>query len=201
MVGNSMDDREMLARMGEPTPVLGICDGAIKPSYLHKKESYCRNWRPGQVITGDVKPLIKPEKPRHAVGVSVLLIENGKLLLGKRGPGVAAGQGWWGTPGGRLELDEDFESCARREFKEETGSTLNGPLKVIGYKKHFRFEEHYIMFYVFASSHMGFINNPEPTKCEGWQWIDQEGLFFFDLQVTEPKDILHTAFAEWERNK
>jgi ADP-ribose pyrophosphatase YjhB (NUDIX family) len=131
-----------------PEQVEGFCD--LESSIPHGKLFSCPNWRP-----------VKPEKPRHAVGVSVLLIENGALLLGKRGPSTGAAQGWLSTPGGRLEIDESFEDCARREFKEETGATLYGRLKILGYKKHFRFGEHYIMFYVFAPGHVGTIGNPE----------------------------------------
>lgn len=37
----------------------------------------------------------------------------------------------WGLPGGVLELDEDLQSCARRELVEETGLTA-GPLRLVG---------------------------------------------------------------------
>src|SRR5579863_6258018 len=53
-------------------------------------------------------------KPRHAVGVSVLLAENGRLLLGRRKGNTAAGM--LSTPGGRLELEEQPLYCAVREF-------------------------------------------------------------------------------------
>ena len=49
------------------------------------------------------------------VGVAVVLVENGKLLLGKRL------DGGWCIPCGFVEWDESVEAAARREFKEETG--------------------------------------------------------------------------------
>ncbi len=52
-------------------------------------------------IRDAVNQALKVEKPRHAVGVSVLLVENKMVLLGRRKNNVAAG--WLGTPGGRLE--------------------------------------------------------------------------------------------------
>ncbi len=42
--------------------------------------------------------------------------DNGRLLWQQRGD-----FGWWGLPGGVLELDEDLATCAVREAKEETG--------------------------------------------------------------------------------
>lgn len=188
-------------------PVYGICDRSLQQSALHTKTDFCVNWRPGQVVEGEVQPLIAhPEKPRHAVGVSVLLIEHedgiGRILLGKRGPDTGAAQGWLGTPGGRLEIAESFEECAQREFAEETGAGLiRANMKIIGYRKHFRFGEHYIMFYVLATTHVGLIENPEgERKCEGWDWYSAAAATTCS-NVTEPKDILYEAFAEAERRK
>ena len=49
------------------------------------------------------------------VGVAVILLEEGKLLLGKRR------DGGWCIPCGHVEWDEDVKSAAIREFREETG--------------------------------------------------------------------------------
>lgn len=49
------------------------------------------------------------------VGVAVVLIEHGRLLLGRRRDGA------WCIPCGYVEWDEHVEVAARREFREETG--------------------------------------------------------------------------------
>lgn len=49
----------------------------------------------------------------------MVLVEDGKILLIKRGREPFAGQ--WATPGGRIEEGETAEECAKREMKEETG--------------------------------------------------------------------------------
>ncbi len=49
------------------------------------------------------------------VGVAVILLEGGRLLLGERR------SGGWCIPCGHVEWEEDVESAARREFREETG--------------------------------------------------------------------------------
>lgn len=48
---------------------------------------------------------------------SICIVDDrGRLLWQQRGD-----FGWWGLPGGVLELDEDLATCAIREAKEETG--------------------------------------------------------------------------------
>ena len=45
-----------------------------------------------------------------AKGLSVLLIERGQDPF----------KGCWAFPGGFMQMDEDAETCARRELEEET---------------------------------------------------------------------------------
>jgi 8-oxo-dGTP diphosphatase len=49
----------------------------------------------------------------------IILVENGKILLVKRGREPFKGE--WAVPGGRIEDNETAEECAIREMKEETG--------------------------------------------------------------------------------
>lgn len=51
---------------------------------------------------------------------------NGRLLWQKRGD-----FGWWGLPGGILELHESLPDCVRREVAEETGLHVE-PYRVVG---------------------------------------------------------------------
>ena len=53
------------------------------------------------------------------VGAGVLAVQDGKVLLGRRG--VNPGMGLWCFPSGFVEIDEGPEEAAVREFKEETG--------------------------------------------------------------------------------
>ncbi len=54
-----------------------------------------------------------------AVGVAVVVLEGSRILLGRRGRGVKAGE--WCIPCGYVEWDEDVRDGARREVREETG--------------------------------------------------------------------------------
>ena len=58
------------------------------------------------------------ENPSPAV--SVLLVKDEKVLLGKRAHGSFK-EGLWCLPCGFIEFDEDFLTAARREVQEETG--------------------------------------------------------------------------------
>jgi 8-oxo-dGTP diphosphatase len=58
----------------------------------------------------------------HAAGV-VLVRRDGAVLMQHRGE-LPPGKYWplcWAYPAGHVEEDEDFESAARRELREETG--------------------------------------------------------------------------------
>ncbi|GKZ30584.1 hypothetical protein AbraIFM66950_009661 [Aspergillus brasiliensis] len=56
--------------------------------------------------------------PRVGVGVFVIN-HKGQIVLGQRKS--SHGAGTWALPGGHLEFNESFESCAAREVLEETG--------------------------------------------------------------------------------
>ncbi len=53
------------------------------------------------------------------VGVGVVLVDNEKLLLIKRGN--EPGRGLWAVPGGKVRPGESLKEAARREAREETG--------------------------------------------------------------------------------
>ena len=55
-----------------------------------------------------------------------LFIHKGRVLLLKRNG--APYSGTWGLPGGKIESGEDAQTAARRELREETGISYEGPL-------------------------------------------------------------------------
>lgn len=105
------------------------------------------------------------------VGVGVLVLRDGKVLLGKRRG--SHGAGTWSAPGGRLEYGESIEACARRELAEETGMDL-GPVTPGPYANDVfpEIREHYVTVFVVARQATGEPDNKEPHKCEGWLWFD-----------------------------
>jgi 8-oxo-dGTP diphosphatase len=107
---------------------------------------------------------------RPMVGVAVIVIKDGKVLLGKR---ISAhGSGTWQFPGGHLEFGESIEDCARREVMEETGLRIRR-IRIGPYTNdYFEAEgKHYITLYMLADYDAGDVILNEPHKCERWEWV------------------------------
>ena len=105
------------------------------------------------------------------VGVGVLIIQDSKILLGKRKN--AHGAGTWAPPGGHLEFGESFEDCARREVLEETG------LEVVSLRKYgftndvfTKENKHYVTVFMVVDTFIGEPKVLEPDKCECWEWFE-----------------------------
>lgn len=115
------------------------------------------------------------EKDRPKIGVNVIVIRDGKLLLGKRKKVV--GDGAWGLPGGHFEWMESLVEGAKRELTEETGLTadkltflhiINDPMPDKG--------THYVHIDFLAEGVHGEPRVMEPEKCTEWKWFDLNNL-------------------------
>ena len=109
------------------------------------------------------------------VGVGVIVVRDGRVLLGcRRG---SHGAGSWAFPGGNLEFGEGVEECARRELLEETGLVLrhvrHAPFTVNHFAEH---DRHYVTLFVQADGVEGVPSNLEPALCDGWEWHDWDAL-------------------------
>lgn len=110
-------------------------------------------------------------KPFPRVGVGVLVIKDGKILLGKRKN--AHGNGTWSPAGGHLEFGETVEECAARELLEETGLVAHSIRTLTWVNNVFEAEnKHYITIFTIADTFTGTPMLKEPDKAEEWQWFD-----------------------------
>ncbi len=119
--------------------------------------------------------LLRNEGHPPRVGISSMVLKEGKILLGRRKGSHGAGA--WSTPGGHLEYGETVEVCATRELLEETSlkalSLMPGPYTndVIAPDG-----KHYITLFVFITNFEGSPICCEPEKCEGWFWFTLDAL-------------------------
>jgi 8-oxo-dGTP diphosphatase len=109
------------------------------------------------------------------VGVTVLIVKDGKYLLGRRmGNMIAASQ--FQTPGGHLENGESIIGCAIREIKEETDLEIENVhfaclSNVTDFPPH-----HYVMVCLVADWKSGESKNCETDKCMDWEWYAPDAL-------------------------
>ncbi len=112
------------------------------------------------------------DRPR--VGIGVMVIKDGRVLLGKRKASHGTGEYSW--PGGHMEYMESFEECARREVREESGLEIENVrfLRLLNLKSYA--PKHYVDIGMVADWKSGEPQVLEPEKIEGWDWCDMENL-------------------------
>jgi 8-oxo-dGTP diphosphatase len=113
--------------------------------------------------------------PIPLVGVGVLIVRDGRVLLGLRHG--SHGADTWAPPGGHLEFGESVEDCARRETREEKGLEL-GLIRAGPYTSDVFAEEekHYVTLFVTADAGEGEPEVREPAKCRRWEWFPWSAL-------------------------
>lgn len=118
--------------------------------------------------------------------IIVLNKDQKKVLLGKRINSYKSG--FYGLPGGRLELEEEILSGGERELLEETGLKAN-TLKYAGVVHEKKADHTFVHFALICTDFEGEPTVVEKDKCQSWQWFDLQNL---------PEDILpgHKAALE-----
>ena len=111
---------------------------------------------------------------RPKVGIGVMVIRDGKVLLGKRKGSHWQGEYAW--PGGHLEYMESFEQCARREIREECGIEIaNIRFQFLSHIKKY-LPKHYVHVGLVADWQSGEPKVMEPKKSLDWEWFDLKNI-------------------------
>jgi uncharacterized protein (TIGR00730 family) len=116
-------------------------------------------------------PTIRPP----AVGVSALVVRDGKLLLGlRRG---AHGAGTWAPPGGAVDGGEQPAATALRELEEETGLRGGAAHPLTFTNDLFPADrQQWVTLHHLVAGAEGEPQNREPGRCERWEWFPLDAL-------------------------
>ena len=121
------------------------------------------------------------EKKKVGVGVGVMILKDGKILLGKRhedpekAQSVLGGEGTWTMPGGKLHFGELLEDGAKREVMEETSIELN-KVKVICVNQDMTETAHFITIGLLSDDFEGDAKVMEPDVITEWRWFGLNNL-------------------------
>jgi len=115
------------------------------------------------------------QKNYPKVGIGVIVVKNGKLLMGKRIN--THGGNTWSLPGGKLEFNETWEECAIRECSEETGIKIKNPVFFLATNDIMKEEgKHYITIYMKGEYELGEASVIESDKFIEVGWFDLNDL-------------------------
>ncbi len=115
------------------------------------------------------------------VGFGVMLLRDGKVLLGHRhddptkASSLLNGAGKWTMPGGKLHFGETFEEGAKREVIEETGIRL-GSAKVIAVNNDMTKTAHFVTVGMLAEEFSRKARVMEPDEITEWGWFGLKAL-------------------------
>ena len=130
-----------------------------------------------------------PSKLGVSVGVVVKKVVNGValLLMPKRSTFIDGG-GLWGLPGGKMEPDETWEDCARRELLEETTLKCDTFRQIVWSTDYITSdgETRYVTLFVEALHWSGEPTITEPHKCMDIQWFSESEFVSLESEVFGP---------------
>ena len=109
-------------------------------------------------------------KPDIHIDLHLVLMRDGCVLMGvRRNTEFAPGQ--YHVPAGHLEIDETIIDGIIREASEETGIELTPEDIDLALVMHVRDESDRLSLFFTADHWSGEIENREPQKCAGWEWV------------------------------
>lgn len=108
-------------------------------------------------------------KPDVRVDLHLVLLRNGRILMGeRRNSAFASGQ--YHVPAGHLELGETIIDGLIREAREETGIAIAPEDVNLAYVMHVHEPVDRLSMFFAVNRWSGKIENCEPDKCAGWEW-------------------------------
>ncbi len=119
------------------------------------------------------------ENTNVGVGFGVMILRNGKILLGQRHVDPAKADSelhgeWTRTmPGGKMRFHESFEETCHRETLEETGLEINtSTIKIISITNDMVSDKHFVTIGFLSEDVKGEPQVLEPDEITQWQRFD-----------------------------
>jgi NADH pyrophosphatase NudC (nudix superfamily) len=118
--------------------------------------------------------------------VSVLVVKNDTILLGKRL--AEPGKGKWALPSGYIEFEDDFLTAAVREVKEETGLDVE-IISILNVQSAFLpAEHHFLNIYLLARVTGGRLHSQDDLENANWFSLSEplpEMAFIPDIDIIQ----------------
>lgn len=121
------------------------------------------------------------QKPK--VGVGIMILKEGKVLLGKRhddpkkADSELHGEGTWTMPGGKLDFLETLKEGAFREVFEETGIKIKKEnIKIISVADDIVKDAHFVTVGFLCEEFEGEPMVMEPDEITEWKWHNLDSL-------------------------
>jgi len=138
------------------------------------------------------------EKQKPKVGVGLMLLKDGKILLGRRHEDAEKassdlhGEGTWTMPGGKIDFYETLIDGICREVLEETSIKINKDnLKVISVADEIVPDNHYVTIGFLCEEFEGEAQTLEPDEITEWKWF---GLNNLPEKVFPPSQKMVNAY-------
>lgn len=109
-------------------------------------------------------------------GVGIMVLRNGKVLLGKRNndpikaDSELRGEGSWTMSGGKIHFGEKIKEAAERELREETGINAKR-LKVVSIGNEIVKDAHFVTIGFLCDDFEGEPKVMEPEEIVEWKWF------------------------------
>lgn len=136
------------------------------------------------------------QAPRLGIptGVHIVCERNGQILLMRRA-GTGFFDGLYSLPGGHVEPGESALAAARRELREETGLSVDGPDLVWLGVVHRLSDTNRIDFFLRARHWRGEPAILEPDKCDRLEWCAADALPAATVDYV--RAALHAGAGPW----